>query len=65
MPSNVPCRALAGAPVPLGAHWDGRGTHFAVYAEHAEETQLCLFDPGGGRNELAAAHPDAPVNAPH
>lgn len=29
---------------PLGAHWDGRGTHFAVFSEHAEQLELCLFD---------------------
>ena len=44
-------RALAGAPGPLGAHPDGRGTNFAVFAEHAEHVQLCLFDPSG-RQEL-------------
>jgi len=31
-------------PHPLGAHWDGRGTHFAVFSEHAEKVELCLFD---------------------
>ncbi|HEX4024761.1 MAG TPA: glycogen debranching protein GlgX [Steroidobacteraceae bacterium] len=48
MPAEVTC---AGAPTPLGASWDGQGVHFAVYAGHAEEVQLCLFDPGG-REEL-------------
>jgi isoamylase len=51
MPPGVPCRVLVGAPGPLGAHWDGRGTNFAVFAEHAELLQLCLFDPSG-RQEL-------------
>jgi len=44
--------ALSGTPVPLGARWDGHGTNFAVFAEHAEKMQLCLFDPSG-RQELA------------
>jgi glycogen operon protein len=48
VPAEVTC---AGAPTPLGASWDGQGVHFAVYAGHAEEVQLCLFDPGG-REEL-------------
>jgi glycogen operon protein len=39
-------------PGSLGAHWDGRGTHFAVFAEDAERIELCLFD-AGGRHELA------------
>jgi len=36
MPRDAPCRALADTPGPLGAHWDGRGTNFAIFAEHAE-----------------------------
>ncbi|MGP8167214.1 MAG: glycogen debranching protein GlgX [Steroidobacteraceae bacterium] len=51
MSDRAAADTVAGAPAPLGAHWDGRGTHFAVYAEHAEEVQLCLFDPSG-RKEL-------------
>jgi len=33
--------------MPLGAHWDGHGTNFAVFAEHAEGIELCLFDSTG------------------
>jgi glycogen operon protein len=33
-----------GAPFPLGARWDGRGTNFSLFSEHAERVQLCLFD---------------------
>jgi isoamylase len=47
----IPERALVGAPSPLGASWDGSGTNFAVYAGHAEQLQLCLFD-ASGRVEL-------------
>jgi isoamylase len=39
-------------PQPLGAHWDGRGTHFAVFADEAERVELCLFDHAG-RHEIA------------
>jgi len=32
---------------PLGAHHDGKGTHFALYSAHAEKVELCLFDEKG------------------
>ena len=39
-------------PGPLGAHWDGRGCHFAVFSAHADAMELCLFD-GSGKHEVA------------
>ena len=33
-----------GSPFPLGATWDGEGTNFAIFSEHAEKVELCLFD---------------------
>ncbi len=33
-----------GAPFPLGAVWDGAGTNFSLFSEHAESVELCLFD---------------------
>jgi len=33
-----------GHPYPLGAHWDGKGVNFALYAENATGVDLCLFD---------------------
>ena len=33
-----------GSPFPQGATWDGKGVNFALFAEHAEEVHLCLFD---------------------
>jgi glycogen operon protein len=33
-----------GRPFPLGASWDGGGTNFSLFSEHAERVQLCLFD---------------------
>ena len=33
-----------GAPFPLGATWDGEGTNFSIFSEHAERVELCLFD---------------------
>lgn len=29
---------------PLGAHWDGKGTNFAIFSENATGVELCLFD---------------------
>jgi isoamylase len=38
-----------GGPYPLGATWDGEGVNFALFSEHAERVELCLFDPQGRR----------------
>jgi len=38
-----------GRPYPLGATWDGEGVNFALFSEHAERVDLCLFDPKGKR----------------
>ena len=37
-------RVWPGSPAPLGATWDGEGTNFAVFSEHATAVELCLFD---------------------
>ena len=39
----------AGAPHPLGATWDGRGTNFALFSANAKKVELCLFDREGRR----------------
>jgi glycogen operon protein len=38
-----------GKPYPLGATWDGEGVNFAIFSEHAESVELCLFDTTGRR----------------
>jgi len=38
-----------GRPYPLGATWDGQGVNFALFSEHAEKVELCLFDATGQR----------------
>jgi isoamylase len=38
-----------GAPYPRGATWDGEGVNFALFSEHAQRVELCLFDPAGRR----------------
>jgi isoamylase len=40
VPRNV---VWSGVPYPLGATWDGTGTNFALYSEHASEVDLWLF----------------------
>jgi glycogen operon protein len=42
-------RVWRGNPYPLGATWDGSGVNFAIFSEHAEAVDLCLF--GGEGNE--------------
>jgi len=38
-----------GRPYPQGATWDGEGVNFALFSEHAEAVELCLFDRRGRR----------------
>jgi glycogen operon protein len=33
-----------GLPYPLGAHWDGKGTNFALFSANATKVEVCLFD---------------------
>jgi glycogen operon protein len=40
-------RVWPGRPHPLGARWDGQGTHFALFSRHATGVELCLFDEPG------------------
>ena len=40
-----------GRPSPRGATWDGLGVNFALFSEHAERVELCLFD-ASGRHEV-------------
>jgi len=40
-----------GTPYPLGATWDGVGVNFALFSEHAERVEVCLFE-ARGRREL-------------
>jgi isoamylase len=41
-----------GRPFPLGATWDGQGTNFSIFSEHAEAAQLCLFDDDGVETQI-------------
>jgi glycogen operon protein len=44
--------AWPGRPYPLGATWDGGGTNFSLFSEHAEEVELCLFDSDDNENRI-------------
>ena len=41
-----------GRPYPLGATWDGEGTNFSLFSEHASRVELCLFDRAGNEERL-------------
>jgi glycogen debranching enzyme GlgX len=47
----------SGHPWPMGAHWDGQGVNFAVFSDHAERMDLCLFDESGTREVQRIALP--------
>jgi glycogen operon protein len=40
-----------GVPHPRGATWDGKGTNFSVFSEHATKVEVCFFDESG-ENEI-------------
>ena len=42
-----------GKPYPLGATWDGAGVNFAIFSEHADRMELCLFDAPDAERETA------------
>jgi glycogen operon protein len=52
-PVMTALRAWPGRPYPLGATWDGSGVNFALFSEHATAVELCLFDAGPARQEVA------------
>ncbi len=45
-------RVLPGRAHPLGATWDGGGVNFALFSEHAEAVELCLFDADAAREAV-------------
>ena len=50
-------RLQPGRPWPMGAHWDGQGVNFAVFSEHAQRIELCVFDEAGQREEARVTLP--------
>ncbi|MCO6004795.1 glycogen debranching protein GlgX [Actinoallomurus purpureus] len=45
-------RVWPGDPHPLGSHYDGAGTNFALFSEAATRVELCLFDDEGRETRL-------------
>ena len=50
---------LPGRPFPLGAIWDGEGTNFSIFSEHAEQVVLCLFDDERGERQIELTRGEA------
>ena len=48
-----------GHPFPLGSEWDGSGTNFALFSEHAERVELCLFDAEDHETRVALTEREA------
>ncbi len=46
-------KSWPGRPFPLGATWDGAGTNFALFSEHAERVELCLRSADGSEERIA------------
>jgi glycogen operon protein len=46
---SVVAAVWPGLPYPLGATWNGEGVNFALFSEHAEKVELCLFSADGRR----------------
>ena len=44
-------RVWPGRPYPQGATWDGEGVNFALFSEHADAVELCLFDDADAPRE--------------
>src|SRR5665648_580872 len=47
-----------GAPYPLGAQWQGDGTNFAVFSQHATSVEICLFEDGDEEPSSTIALPE-------
>ncbi|HBE17422.1 MAG TPA: glycogen debranching enzyme GlgX [Cyanobacteria bacterium UBA11159] len=47
-----------GQAYPLGSSWDGKGTNFALFSEHATGVELCLFDEENRETRLPLTEVD-------
>ncbi|MGI9253745.1 MAG: glycogen debranching protein GlgX, partial [Thermomicrobiales bacterium] len=63
---HATARILPGSDYPLGAIWDGHGVNFALFSEHADAVELCLFeDPAAPTESLRVLLPDRTGNTWH
>ncbi len=44
-------RIWPGSPYPQGAAWDGEGVNFAIFTEHGDAVDLCLYDAAEDERE--------------
>ena len=51
-------RIREGLPHPRGAHWDGKGTNFALFSANATKVEVCLFDAEGNKELERIALPE-------
>ncbi|HZU77490.1 MAG TPA: glycogen debranching protein GlgX [Dehalococcoidia bacterium] len=55
-----------GNPFPLGATWDGAGTNFAIFSEHAAAVELCLYRTPRSRQHHASVRlPEVTAHVHH
>lgn len=52
---------LPGRPEPMGTHARDGGVNVAVFSEHAQRVELCVYD-ASGRNELARHALNGPID---
>jgi isoamylase len=50
--ASLSVEVLPGEALPPGASWDGQGTNFSLFSEHADGVELCLFDDDGAETRL-------------
>ncbi|HZL90669.1 MAG TPA: glycogen debranching protein GlgX, partial [Pirellulaceae bacterium] len=59
-------RVWPGHPYPLGATWDGSGVNFALFSQHADTVEVCLFDsPEATKETECIALPQKTFNVWH
>ena len=58
MANQPPTIVWPGRPYSLGSTWDGEGVNFALYSEHAEKVEPCIFDLLGKREVLRVPLPE-------
>jgi pullulanase/glycogen debranching enzyme len=54
-----------GSPYPLGSRWDGRGTNFTLFSEHAEYREEPFEEPLIGANAIRAYWNEAAATQVH
>ena len=58
MGDNTKQQVKEGLPFPRGAHWDGKGTNFALFSANATKVEVCLFDSTGEKETCRVELPE-------